>query len=243
MAVRNRMCRQCGGQFEYQISRGADRLYCTSMCVADARRATTLANTRSLPCSIEGCETRRRSAAAPYCEKHYYRLRRRGTMELIGASPVLEHSHGYLLVHAPDHPLCTPGQQHVYEHRKVFFDAHGEGPFQCHVCGAPQGWATMHVDHLNDVRDDNRLNNLAPACPTCNTWRGRHKVDAIIRDRAAKLELNGERLTVAEWATKLGISQVSLRWRLSSGWSLERALTEPRGKTGPRRKATLPAAA
>jgi hypothetical protein len=32
-------------------------------------------------CTAEGCETRRRSAASAYCEKHYYRLRRRGTLE------------------------------------------------------------------------------------------------------------------------------------------------------------------
>lgn len=234
MAVRQRMCRQCGGQFEYQISRGGDRLYCGEACSAKSRRDATLVKTEALSCSVEGCETRRRSASSPYCEKHYYRLRRRGTMALAGASPLRQHSDGYLLVYAPDHPLCTRGQKHVYEHRKVFYDAHGQGPFECHVCGSPQGWATMHVDHLNDDPSDNRVENLSPACPTCNQWRGRPKLDAVLRQRARKIEFAGERLTVPEWASRLGISAVSLNWRLSSGWALARALTEPRGKAGPR---------
>jgi hypothetical protein len=35
----------------------------------------------------------------------------------------------------------------------------------------------------------------------------------------------------------LGVTVQSLRWRISNGWTIERALTEPRGKTGPRPRA------
>lgn len=32
-------------------------------------------------CTVDGCDTRTRTASSPYCEKHYYRLRRTGTVE------------------------------------------------------------------------------------------------------------------------------------------------------------------
>ena len=43
----------------------------------------------------------------------------------------------------------------------------------------------------------------------------------------AKEQANGERLTVSEWARRLGISRSSLRDRLDAGWSIERALAMP----------------
>src|SRR3712207_9283757 len=46
------------------------------------------------------------------------------------------------------------------------------------------------------------------------------------------LEHGGERLTLTQWARKLGIELCSLKRRLKR-WPLERALTEPRGKFGP----------
>lgn len=42
------------------------------------------------------------------------------------------------------------------------------------------------------------------------------------------LEHDGRRLTVAQWARALGMSQYTIHDRLKSGWSPERALTEPR---------------
>lgn len=40
------------------------------------------------------------------------------------------------------------------------------------------------------------------------------------------IEFRGRRLCRAEWAEMLGIHPETLNWRLSSGWSVERALTE-----------------
>lgn len=40
------------------------------------------------------------------------------------------------------------------------------------------------------------------------------------------LEYNGERLTVMQWADKLGINWATIDGRLRRGWSVERALTE-----------------
>lgn len=43
------------------------------------------------------------------------------------------------------------------------------------------------------------------------------------------LEFNGERQTVSRWARHLGIGVSTIRFRLRSGWSVERALTTPVG--------------
>ncbi len=41
------------------------------------------------------------------------------------------------------------------------------------------------------------------------------------------LELNGERLCLKEWATRLGMDSHSLSARIDAGWPLEKALTHP----------------
>lgn len=50
-----------------------------------------------------------------------------------------------------------------------------------------------------------------------NNWATRNK----------KYPLNGEFLTLSEWARRLNITRESLRDRINSGWSVERALTIP----------------
>lgn len=47
------------------------------------------------------------------------------------------------------------------------------------------------------------------------------------------LEYGGERLTIAEWAERTGISYTALRQRLNAGWSAERALTASLRRTSP----------
>ncbi len=48
------------------------------------------------------------------------------------------------------------------------------------------------------------------------------------------LEFNGERLTVPQWAQRVGISPKAIHDRLLMGWSVERALTQ---KPNPKRQA------
>ena len=47
------------------------------------------------------------------------------------------------------------------------------------------------------------------------------------KNRNVLYEHNGEALTLSEWAERIGLRRESLRDRLQSGWTLERALTTP----------------
>jgi hypothetical protein len=159
-------------------------------------------------------------------------------LELKAPEPRIKQSEGYFRSWAPGHALCAGTSKRVYEHRKVYHDAHGDGPFACHVCGASLTWETMHVDHLDDDPGNNELANLAPACPTCNTWRARPKMVASVRSRGRRVAFNGREMSIREWVEELGIkgnkAVQRVSRRLDAGWSVERALTEPSQKAGRR---------
>ena len=223
MADRQATCPHCGMQFTYGSGRGQARRYCSKACMRAGCHAAHKGRTavREL-CSVAGCDKPRRSSGSEYCETHYYRLRRNGTMALqaeVSPPPkLLEHSSGYLLEYAPDHPLTI--RSRVYEHRRVYYDAHGAGPFDCHWCGCKVTWADMHIDHVNAVRHDNRLSNLVASCARCNIARGKPAAIAAARKRAKhRYTLNGETLTLGQWAERLGVSGTSITWRLNN-WAI-----------------------
>lgn len=110
-------------------------------------------------CAIDGCLSKPRGKRSLYCDKHNARLRRNGHVELWQPPKLKDHSGGYKLLYAPTHPLSN-GQPRVFEHRAVFYDAYGEGPFSCHWCNKEVSWSSLHIDHLNDKPDDNRVENL-----------------------------------------------------------------------------------
>lgn len=153
-------------------------------------------------CSIEGCERPRRSKGAKWCEMHYYRNRRHGdpgrVHEYAGRG---RHSEGYSLVRAPDHPLAD-SRGYVAEHRFVLYAAIGDGPHDCHWCGKTLEWTSIAVDHLNEVRTDNRIENLAASCIGCNAARSTLKpapAEAELRNALAR---NG---TIAGIAREFGV--------------------------------------
>ena len=43
------------------------------------------------------------------------------------------------------------------------------------------------------------------------------------------IEFDGQSMPLMDWAKATGVSFNGLRWRLESGWSIERALTTPAG--------------
>ena len=192
-----------------------------------------------ITCIVEGCETISRSIKHPYCEKHYYRIRRNGSIELKEKTGRFYNDKGYIRLYAPAHPLTI---RHTgtseYEHRIVYYNVHGAGPFKCNWCGKEVTWDDMHVDHLNDKHDDNSPGNLVSSCPVCNQKRGKHKANETMRNVYGRwIEYNGQRKMMSEWAKEIGITRASLIWRIKSGWTIERALTETRGKYGPRSQA------
>lgn len=204
-------------------------------CRAAGLRSVTDAKVRYEKCSAPDCSDRVRSVGTPYCEMHYGRLRRSGTLGLRHVPDRRGHSHGYVLLYAPNHALRRASHPYVYEHRVVYHDVHGDGPFRCHWCAAEVTWDMMHIDHVNGVKDDNQPGNLVASCAICNQQRGKEKMRRTMCERhGVWLEFNGERRILKDWARLLGITDVSLRGRLVRGWPLERALTEPRGQAGPR---------
>ncbi len=179
-------------------------------------------------CKVEVCRSPVRSLNATLCDKHYRRLLRIGTTDKRKPRKC-KTSHGYLQVYD------SKNQRMEYEHRKVLFESMGSGPFKCYWCKKVVTKKTMHTDHLNEVKDDNDPSNVVPSCAICNQARGRHKMVAIMQARGVNLTFGNETMPLIEWAKRIGISRFSMKWRLRN-WSFERALTEPRGNTGPRRE-------
>lgn len=186
------------------------------------------------PCCMDGCDRLTRSRNSPYCEMHYQRWWRKGTASDLVAKPVLEHTGGYLIDYAPGHPLATDGApRYVYQHRRVYYEANGGGPFSCHHCGKVVSWSDMHVDHLDDDPANNEPPNLVASCPTCNQRRGYNKMTKTRRSQGVQVTAFGRTRCITEWANDLGISRSSVKRRLDMGWPPERAVSEPRGKFGP----------
>lgn len=234
--IRTRQCVRCGTQFTYQIARGADRTYCSEECVRLA--ATERKRFAPTPmCSVEGCGKDANRVRLGLCEMHYMRQRRKGSFDAFVPKQRYGHVHGYVKVRCEGHPLVRGRRDAIeYEHRVVYYNAHGAGPFACHHCGARVTWADMHVDHLNDIPHDNRIDNLVSSCPGCNQKRGLPKMVASVRKQHSTLTAFGRSHTISEWAREVGISRTALKARIDGGWPLERALTEPRGHTGPKPK-------
>lgn len=186
-------------------------------------------------CKVEGCSADATRRGPGMCEMHYYRQRRIGTTRAPAPRRAKRrmHSHGYVLVPSNGHPLA-PDSTYIYEHRAVMYADRGDGPFDCHWCGVEITWKTLDVDHVNETKNDNRPGNLVPSCHACNIGRGHHKVVRQLRENGRLVTLRERTMCVSEWARELDISAAALTFRLDAGWPIERALTEPRGKTGPK---------
>jgi hypothetical protein len=184
-------------------------------------------------CSFDGCKKTATRKKRTMCEAHYYQIRRTGSHKTRTVKGWSTTSHGYIVENKPSHPL-SGATGHVYMHRRVYYDAHGPGPFQCHWCSTPLGWDALHIDHIDENKKNNTVSNLVPSCCVCNTARGRWKSKQKWRAKFG-LTFDGVTLTPNEWAEKIGISRTSLLLRLESGWPLEKAMTAPRGTRGPKR--------
>ena len=61
--------------------------------------------------------------------------------------------------------------------------------YKCHICSISDWLNTtlvLHLDHINGVNNDNRLENLRLLCPNChsqtNTYTGKNKSKTIIKE-------------------------------------------------------------
>lgn len=174
MPIRTRACEVCAAEFSYDISRGADRRICSDFCRGKKRHA----NRKARPlCSVEGCINPRDYANPAVCNSCYCRIRRTGTVVKRTWAYRSLGSNGYVRLFDNTHPLAVNG--YVYEHRKVLYDAIGQGPHPCHWCSTPVDWikgkcfkGSLVPDHLDNVKTNNVSANLVPACNQCNTLRG-----------------------------------------------------------------------
>jgi hypothetical protein len=132
-------------------------------------------------CDVDGCDKPPRSSGTRtgrlICKMHYHRQYRHGNVESVATGLHTGAGRRYRRVYLPNHPLSSKYGQ-VYVHRQVLYDAIGSGPHECHWCRATVNWAAkgafdeLQPDHLNGIGDDNRLENLVPACGPCNRTRG-----------------------------------------------------------------------
>lgn len=132
-------------------------------------------------------------------------------------------------------PYKNPVAQREYQRRRVAARRaqwiKENGP--CVRCGS---WSILEVDHIDPTQKaDHRIWSWATAkmlselvkcqvlCSNC------HKTKSAT-DRRSMLTFRGETLPMAEWARRFGLSQHIVSHRLWLGWSIERALTQPRQK-------------
>ena len=186
----------------------------------------------ALVCTVAGCSTRSRNISGGLCEKHYYRMRRTGTLERPANEPRLCAS-GYVRYWLPEHPLAMKSG-YVYVHRLNYYENNGEGPFDCFHCGIEVNWKTLEVDHLDFNKANNGDDNLVASCKRCNLARAKPRMIATAQAKAARIEFDGERLTAREWSDRLGIGAHVIRRRQKKGWPIEKVLSSRNFKRGPR---------
>jgi hypothetical protein len=70
-----------------------------------------------------------------------------------------------------------------------------------------------------------RIDNMADYSPDNCRWVTR-AVQNLNKRNVVRYEMNGQYLTLGQWARVTGIQRLTLRHRLKAGWPIERALTE-----------------
>lgn len=152
-----------------------------------------------MKCRVNECGRDARYKAAQLCQKHYFRVRRAGTTNLVRkpARPRILNKDGYVLVHTPGHPLSMPNH-YVFEHRKIVYGRIGEIVPDCELCGVPLNWRSARIDHIDRNVQNNDPANLRPLCNTCNSHRDMPPAHTFSHTHS--LTFDGKTDTPAGWA-------------------------------------------
>lgn len=187
-------------------------------------------------CSVDGCPHPLSSTHSAYCHEHRNGRRVTGNRPERVLCP-----NGYVKIYRPDHPLVAMmrvATSRAYEHRVVYYDAYGAGPFTCPDCRRQVDWSNLHIDHINGVRHDNRLENLVATCNVCNGRRAAKNIRTSSRSRCRFVTYLGQTRSVAEWAAIVGVRREMLDARLRAGEAPEDALDPaPRKRGRPTKRA------
>ncbi|CAI2002621.1 HNH endonuclease [Serratia ficaria] len=181
-----------------------------------------------MKCKIEGCEKDcKHYPGKGVCQMHYFRMMRYGTYDLTAKprKPRSQNAKGYQMLHIPYHPLSMANGA-VYEHRKVVYDRYGEKLPPCEKCGKQVTWDAAHIDHIDDVVDNNTPSNLRVLCRACNVMRARVHIPSHSRKRNHAITFEGVTKTATEWArdSRVMVAGNTIVLRLKKGMSVEQAL-------------------
>lgn len=182
-------------------------------------------------CKVDGCDRLAQYRDQAVCQKHYFRMMRYGTYDLVRKGRVRKEEitpNGYKRIYKPDHDLADKNG-FVFEHRYVLFESIGYGDHKCYLCGKEWNWHGRHdhVDHINEDRLDNIITNLRPLCNTCNSRRNR-KPEHECKNNYS-ITWSGETKTAEEWGRdqRVKLDGYIIRQRIKAGWEIERVMTTP----------------
>lgn len=173
MNLRIKTCPTCQREFTYEIARGRDRKHCSAKCSQHLRAQRIKERYVLLPkCKVDRCSNRANRIGSQLCEACYCQIRRSGTtVRARRRGYTIEYTTGYIAITAKGHPLADKYGS-IRVHRLVLHRELGDGPHPCKWCGQLLEWKDICVDHLNDIKADNRAENLVVSCNACNRARG-----------------------------------------------------------------------
>lgn len=158
-----------------------------------------------MKCYVDGCERDAMYKIKKLCQKHYFRIMRNGTSDIKITQRKYRriNSAGYHLIHEKNHPLVNK-DEYVYEHRYVIYNAKNGIAGNCELCGVKEDWATCHVDHIDNDKSNNKVENLRVCCRACNVMRGHSSKHNSFNSRYM-LTVGDATMSADKWASMDGV--------------------------------------